>query len=104
MPIRLIVLILVIANFGVLSTLALMDVGYFGILEPHFQSWGGAQVFIDLVIVGVLACFWMSKDARGRGLTAWPFILITVFAGSFGPLLYLVVRELRSTATRPVAA
>jgi len=61
-------------------------------------------VFIDLVIVGVLACFWMSKDARGRGLTAWPFILITVFAGSFGPLLYLVVRELRSTATRPVAA
>lgn len=104
MPIRLIVLVLVIASFGVLSALALMDVGYFGILEPHFQSWGGAQVFVDLVIVAVLACIWMSKDARERGLSAWPFILITVFAGSFGPLLYLVVRELRSTAARPVAA
>jgi len=104
MSVRLILLVLAIAGFGVLSTLALMDVGYFGILEPHFQSWGGAQVFVDLVIVGVLACIWMSKDARERGLTAWPFILITVFAGSFGPLLYLVVRELRSTATRPVAA
>lgn len=104
MPIRLIVLVLVIASFGVLSALALMDVGYFGILEPHFQSWGGAQVFVDLVIVAVLASIWMSKDARERGLSAWPFILITVFAGSFGPLLYLVVRELRSTAARPVAA
>ena len=101
---RLILLLMVLASFSVLSVLALMDVGYFGIIEPHFGSWGGAQVFTDLVIVAVLACIWMSNDARERGLTAWPFIVITVFAGSFGPLLYLVVRELRSTAKRPVSA
>ena len=47
MTVRLVVLIVVLAAFGVLSTLALMDVGYFGILEPHFRSWGGAQVFAD---------------------------------------------------------
>lgn len=92
---RLIALILVIIAFGVLSTIALMDVGYFGIIEPHFKSWGAAQVFTDLVILAILACFWMAKDAPGQGLPAWPFILLTLAAGSFGPLTYLIIREWR---------
>jgi hypothetical protein len=99
---RLIAPLLVIAGFGVLSALALRDVGYLGIIAPHLQSWGGAQVLTDLVILAVLACVWMISDARERGLPAWPFILVTLVAGSFGPLLYLVARELRSTAGRPV--
>ena len=104
MSTRLIVLLFVIAAFGVLTALALLDVGYLGILEPHFLSWGGAQVFVDLVIIAVLACFWMIGDARERGMSAWPFVLITLVAGSFGPLLYLVVREVRATARRTAAA
>jgi hypothetical protein len=95
---RLIALTLVIVGFGVITTLALLDVGYFGILKPHFLSWGGAQVFADLVILAVLACRWMVMDARERGLPAWPFILTTLVAGSFGPLFYLVARELRPAA------
>lgn len=101
---RLIVLFAVIAAMGVLSTLALMDVGYFGIIEPHFQSWGGAQVFADLAILAVLACIWMVGDGRARGIAVWPFILVTVLAGSFGPLLYLVTRELRGAAARTAPA
>jgi hypothetical protein len=101
MPGRFIILLLVIASFGALSTLALLDVGYLGLLKPHFQSWGGAQVFVDLVILAVLVCGWMVKDARERGLPGWPFVLITVFLGSFGPLFYLAIRELRSTQQRP---
>lgn len=83
-----------------------MDVGYLGILKPHFLSWGAAQVFADLVILAVLACVWMVKDAPQRGLSAWPFVLITLVAGSFGPLCYLAVRELRASAaqTAPSAA
>jgi hypothetical protein len=104
MSTRLVLLIAVTFAFGVLSTLALMDVGYFGIIAPHFQTWGGGQVFADLVILAVLAVLWMAKDARERGLNAWPFIALTVVAGSFGPLLYLIVRELRSTAGRPASA
>jgi hypothetical protein len=96
MPARLVPLIVVIIAFGVLSALALMDVGYFGILKPHFQSWGGAQVFADLVIMGLLVCIWMAGDAPQRGLPAWPFIVLTLAVGSFGPLVYLVVREWRS--------
>ena len=101
---RLIVLLLVTAAFGVLTALALIDIGYLGILEPHFRSWAGAQVFFDLVIVAGLACLWMIGDARERGLSAWPFVLITLVAGSFGPLLYLVVRELRTSVRRTASA
>ena len=92
---RLIALATVTVAFGVLTTLALMDVGFFGILAPHFRSLGGAQVFTDLVIVCVLACVWMVNDAGKHGMPAWPFVAITLVAGSFGPLLYLVAREVR---------
>ncbi len=98
MSIRLLLLFAGITAFSVLTVLALLDVGFLGILEPHFQSWGGAQVFVDLVIVCVLACVWMVDDARSRGLNAWPFVLVTLVAGSFGPLSYLVVREWRARA------
>ena len=98
------VLFAVIAAFGALTALALLDVGYLGILEPHFRSWGGAQVFTDLVIALLLACIWMAGDARAHNLPAWPFIALTLAAGSFGPLLYLLVREVRGPVRRATAA
>lgn len=104
MSLRLVALLLVIALFGVLSAIALMDVGYWGIIAPHFQAWGAGQVFADLVILAVLACIWMVADARERGLNAWPFVAITLVAGSFGPLFYLVMREVRSGARKPASA
>ena len=101
MSTRLFILLLVIAVFGMLSTLALIDVGYLGILAPHFRSLGEGQVLADLVILATLACVWMVKDAPERGLPAWPFILLTLVLGSFGPLIYLVTRELRAKVGRP---
>ena len=93
MPGRVITLIAVILAFSALSALALKDVGFWGIIAPHFRSWGGGQVFTDLVILAVLACVWMAIDAKKRGVSPWPYIAITLLAGSFGPLLYLLVRE-----------
>ena len=98
MSVRLGSLFVVIGLFLVLTVLAVMDVGYFGILLPHFRSLGAGQVLADLVIMASLSCFWMVADARQRGTNAWPFVLVTLVAGSFGPLLYLVLRELRSGA------
>ena len=103
MSARSLLLAVVIAAFAVLSAFALRDVGYFGILEPHFKSWGEAQVLADLVILAVLSCIWMVRDARDSGVPAWPFVLITFVFGSFGVLFYLAARMLRATSRRPVS-
>jgi energy-converting hydrogenase Eha subunit A len=102
MSLRLATLLVVIVLFGVLTAIALADVGVVGIFRPHFQSWGPAQVFADLVILAVLASFWMVRDGRAHGLAPWPFVILTAVAGSFGPLLYLVYREVRSRPRRPI--
>lgn len=104
MSARLLALLLVITLFGALTAVALLDVGYLGILLPQFQSWGAGQVLVDLSILAVLACIWMVQDAPVRGLSAWPFILLTLLAGSFGPLLYLLVRELKGRSGRSAVA
>jgi uncharacterized membrane protein YqjE len=93
MSTRLLLLALVLAAFGALTAVALADVGYWGILAPHFRSWGAAQVFADLAILAALGCAWMVGDARARGANAWPFVALTLVSGSFGVLLYLVQRE-----------
>ncbi|MES1991661.1 MAG: DUF2834 domain-containing protein [Pseudomonadota bacterium] len=93
---RFFALIAIIAAFGTLSALALLETGYIGIFTMHMQSWAGLQVLADLVIVCLLAMIWMVHDARARGVTVWPFLVMTLALGSFGPLLYLVMRELRA--------
>lgn len=99
MSLRMLLLLVVVALFGLLTVEALLDVGYVGIFTPHFQSWGGGQVLADLVVMGALVCIWMVRDAPRHGLSSWPFVVATLLAGSFGPLAYLIVREVR--AVRP---
>ncbi|WP_347906022.1 DUF2834 domain-containing protein [Pseudomonas purpurea] len=65
-----------------------------------------AQVVIDLYLL-TLAGVWMYKDARSRGqsaLSVLPYLLITAVFVSIGPLLYLVVRGLRSHASGVVSS
>ena len=54
-----------------------------------------AQVVIDLYLMAALACVWMYRDARGRGRSALPYILLTAVFVSVGPLLYIVVKGFR---------
>ena len=86
------VLWLVFAAFGVYSTYVLYDVGYIGIFRGALKDSGGIQVLCDLCISLSLVCVWMARDARKHGRRAWPFLLATVFLGSFGPLSYLLLR------------
>ena len=85
-------LILILAAFGAYSTYVMFEVGYFGLLRSHLSNAGGIQVLCDLVISLSLFCIWMVRDARQRGRNAWPFVIATLFTGSFGPLLYLLMR------------
>lgn len=103
MNLRTFALFTVLAVFSVLSAHAMLEVGYLGIWRAGFASWGGAQLLADLVIACSLAALWIHDDARSRGLNPWPFMLITLAAGSFGPLCYLLARE-RRAAVGPLAA
>jgi hypothetical protein len=93
---RIAAILTILLAFGAYSLYAMLQVGYFGIWQAGFASVGSLQVLLDLIIVCLLVTSWMLGDARSRGLNAWPFVLITVAAGSFGPLLYLLYRELRA--------
>ncbi|MEP0708256.1 MAG: DUF2834 domain-containing protein [Parvibaculum sp.] len=98
MSARLLVLLAVILAFGALSALALMEAGYLGIFLQHFETYAGMQVLSDLVIVCVLAIVWMVRDAKTSGVNPWPFVVLTLAAGAFGVLFYLVAREVKAGA------
>ena len=91
---------LLLLAFGGVTAVALKDHGYVGIFAFHFTSSAGIQVILDLVIVCVLAILWMVEDARRSGRTAWPYVLITLALGSFGPLLYLLVGQFDVRGTK----
>ena len=83
---------LTLVLFGALTAVALGHHGFRGIFETIFQSWAGIQVLVDLVITLVLVLVWMRRDAKALQRNVWPYVLITLTAGVFGPLLYLLTR------------
>ncbi len=86
-----IILIAVLAAFSMLTAIALYFHGYWGIFEPHFLSFGAAQVFVDLVIALGLFLVWMWRDAKASGRNPWPWLVLTLATGSIGPLIYLII-------------
>ena len=88
-----ILLVVTLVLFGALSAVALWQVGYWGLVAPHFKSFGASQVLADLVIALTLAMVWMWHDAKATGRTVWPWIIATLVLGSFGPLVYLLTRK-----------
>ena len=93
------VLAIVTLLFGALSIYAVSQVGYFGIFDYHLHSPAGWQVIADLVIVCGLGIVWMVLDGKKIGRNPWPFVVITLLAGAFGPLSYLLTRP----ADKPLA-
>lgn len=85
-------LIIVFAAFGAFSLYAMWQVGYVGIWQAGMASVGAWQLLLDFVITSLLLLGFMARDARQTGRKLWPYALITVAAGSFGPMLYLLLR------------
>lgn len=86
------ILIVTLIGFSILTGMALWHHGYWGIVEPHFKSFGAAQVLVDLIIALGFFVVWMWRDARATGRNPWPWLVITCTAGSFGPILYFLTR------------
>lgn len=89
------VLILTLIGFAALSTVALWQYGYVAIFTMPLQTSAGTQVFVDLVIALTLFLVWMWRDAKMTGRNPWPWTIITLTLGSFGPLLYLLTSKTR---------
>jgi len=86
-------IILTLLAFGALSVVALAEHGFSGIFRHQLLNTGGMQVLADLAIALVLCLYWMWKDARARGRNPLPWVGLTLVAGSFGPLIYLLTRK-----------
>ena len=46
----------------------------------------------DLFIALTMVTVWIWRDARDRGVSPVPYAMLTLLAGSVGPLLYLIRR------------
>jgi hypothetical protein len=76
--------------FTAYSFLAMAQVGYFGIWQAGFANAGSLQILLDLVVGSVLLMGFVARDAKATGRTWWPWALVTIAAGSFGTLGYLL--------------
>jgi RsiW-degrading membrane proteinase PrsW (M82 family) len=92
--------LIIVVPFALLTAYAVAQVGYIGIFDYHRHSPAGWQVFTDLVIALVLVLSWLIPEARRAGHNPWPWVVVTLFLGSFGPLLYLVFVRVDNTADR----
>lgn len=91
-------LVVTLSAFAVLTGAAVWKEGVVGIFSSITNSYGSMQIFADLVIALVLVMVWMWHDAKNMGRNVWPWIALTLVAGSFGPLLYLLTRKNANSA------
>ena len=83
---------LVLLAFGDLTAYALYQHGVAGVVRLEMANSVTVTAFADLVIALSLIG-WMWQDARKRGVSAIPYVLLTLGFGSVGPLLYLLRRD-----------
>ena len=89
---------LVLLAFGAVEAYSVWQVGYRGLFEQALGSVGATLGFLDLCVALGLVTVWLVQDARDRGISPVPYMLLTLGLGSVGPLLYLIRREGRESA------
>ncbi len=81
-----------------LTTYTVAQVGYLGFFELAAANWATRLLFVDLCITLSLIAVWMYLDSRENGNAFVPYVLVTLFFGAAGPLLYLIRRRDRAAA------
>jgi hypothetical protein len=95
----------VLAAFGFETAWAIAHFGYVGFFENLLRAGFPTLLAVaDLLIALSLVSVWMWNDARERGATLWPYLVLTLTLGSVGPLLYLIRRESSKRAESGVVA
>lgn len=84
-------LALVFAAFGAYSLYVVDQIGLLGLWQALLSNLAGRQALLDLAIASALLLGFLWRDARRTGRRFWPYVLLTLATGSFGPLLYLLL-------------
>lgn len=71
-----------------------------GWIEVVFSNPVSLLVFVDLCIALTMVMVWMVRDAHERGISPWPYVATTLFAGSVGTLAYLIRRDWKQAGAR----
>jgi hypothetical protein len=93
MKVNKLILTVVLIAFSIQGVYVLSQVGYWNIWIHNLNHVAGQQVFADLFISLNLVVVWMWRDAKASGRKVWPWIVLTLAAGSFGPLIYLLTTK-----------
>lgn len=103
---RTLALLALLLPFSAFSVLVVAEHGYFGFLELALREPWALQMLLDVCLALGLFHAYAIPDARARGITIWPWIVVSIFLGSIGALGYLVHRELaaRTRAPGPLSA
>ena len=93
-----ILLSIVLAGFLALTVVAIMENGYAGFFELALANSATRLLSVDLCITLTLITVWMYVDARERGASFLPYVVLTLAFGAAGPLLYLIRRPARQVS------
>ncbi len=93
---RQLLLALVLADFLALNAYVIYQYGYIGFFALVLANSATVAALVDLTIALSLITWWMVRDARDRGITWLPYVLLTLTLGSVGPLAYLIHRDARA--------
>ena len=108
MKIKQIGLGIVLAGFSILTAYALLEYGYVGFFRKVTANLASVTLLVDLVISLTIIMVYLGNDAKERGFSALPYLLLTLAFGSVGPLLYLIRRlgnhDVNRDLSRPVRA
>ena len=91
---------IVLGGFATLNAYCFYTFGTAGFLHAAFANAATVAVFTDLVIALTMVAVWMVRDAAQRSATVLPYLLLTLFMGSMGPLIYLIGRFRDRTENR----
>lgn len=92
-------LVTILTAFSALSAYALYQHGVCDFLHLAVATPANLTLSADLVIALTLVSAWLWRDARSRGKSPWPFLVLTALLGSVGPLLYLVLKSGKGDAS-----
>lgn len=91
----------VLVPFFTFSVWVSLHHGWLGFVDTAVHGGWETQIFFDLVIALVVASTVVVRDARRRGLRAWPWLVATALLGSIGTLGYFVYRAVPGVGRAP---